>query len=116
MKKSYWRIIGRVPSKYRELVVAICYTESNLNYGVKHPDKDTIGIAGIKAKLHKDVLDGVNPNSLYACYLVLKKYKFSVKKYKGSIRNFKTVERVKVVIKENYKRRIKWKRKSWESN
>ena len=92
---SYWRIIGRVPKQYRQLVVAICYTESNLNYGVKHPDRDTIGIAGIKAKLHKDVLEGVNPNSMYACYLVLKKYKFSVKKYKGAVKNFKTVERVK---------------------
>ena len=101
MRKSYWRTIGRVPSKYRGLVIAICYTESNLDYGVKHPDKDTIGIAGIKVKLHKDVLDGVNPNSLYACYLVLKKYKFSVKKYKGVVENFKTVERVK--------RRLKWK-------
>ena len=80
-------------------MLAICWTESNLNYNVKHPDKDTVGIAGIKYKFHKDVLQGVNPNSLYACYLVLKKYKFSLKRYKGAIKNFKTVNRVKRKLK-----------------
>jgi hypothetical protein len=80
-------------------VLAICYTESNLDYNIKHPDFDTIGIAGIKYKFHKDVLQGVNPNSLYACYLVLKKYKFSLKRYKGAIKNFKTVNRVKRKLK-----------------
>jgi hypothetical protein len=80
-------------------VLAICWTESNLNYNVKHPDKDTVGIAGIKYKFHKDVLQRVNPNSLYACYLVLKKYKFSLKRYKGAVNNFKTVNRVKRKLK-----------------
>jgi hypothetical protein len=80
-------------------VLAICWTESNLNYNVKHPDKDTVGIAGIKYKFHKDVLQGVNPNSLYACYLVLNKYKFSLKRYKGAVKNFKTVNRVKRTMK-----------------
>ena len=74
-------------------MLAICWTESNLNYNVKHPDFDTVGIAGIKYKFHKDVLQGVNPNSMYACYLVLKKYKFSLKRYKGTKNNTKSYYR-----------------------
>ncbi len=38
---------------------------------------------------------------MYACYLVLKKYKFNINKYKGAVKNFKTVNRVKRKINEN---------------
>ena len=81
--------------------MAICYTESNLNYDVKHPDKDTIGICGIKHKFYKkDVLRGVEVNSLYAGYLVLKSLDFDVKKYKGTVNNYKSYDRVKKIYEE----------------
>lgn len=74
-----------------------------MSYNVKHPDRSTVGICGIKAKLHQDVLAGVNPNSLLAGYLVLKKYKFNTSRYKGAVRNFKTVNRLNKTL-----RSLKW--------
>lgn len=88
-----------MPTKYRKLVLTICYTESNLNYDVKHSDKDTIGICGIKTKFYKDVLNSVDANSLFAGYLVLKHLDFDIKKYKGTVNNYKSYYRVKKIYR-----------------
>ena len=75
-------------------MLAIALTESRLNYDVKHPDRMTIGIGGIK-KYHKTI---ANINSLKAIeevwikYLI--KHKGNVKKalmsYKGTKNNMKS--------------------------
>jgi hypothetical protein len=40
--------LDKIPKNHRALVVAIAMTESNCNYSVKHPTKETKGIGGIK--------------------------------------------------------------------
>ena len=91
----------------RELVLALCFTESSLNYSVKHYgkyDKTTTGICGIKT-LWIDIIPELNQeniNSLYAGSLVLE-YLINknngdifnaIKEYKGAIRNLSTTDRV----------------------
>ena len=91
----------------RELVLALCFTESSLNYNVKHYgkyDKTTTGICGIKT-IWIDIIPELNQeniNSLYAGSLVLE-YLINknngdifkaIKEYKGAIRNLSTTERV----------------------
>jgi hypothetical protein len=48
LPKSSFGELEQVPKNHRALVVAIAMTESCSSYSVKHPDKSTIGIGGIK--------------------------------------------------------------------
>ncbi len=75
------------------MVLAICWDESHLKYNVKHSDPSTKGIAGIKPSIHRKTLNGVNYNSLYACYRIYKSVNYNLKKYKGTKRNYTSVTR-----------------------
>jgi hypothetical protein len=48
LPKSSFGELEQIPKNHRALVVAIAMTESNSSYSVKHPDKNTVGIGGIK--------------------------------------------------------------------
>lgn len=86
-------------------------TESDLDYDVIHPSKDTIGICGIKLYIWSEEIHEItkqNVNSLYAGSLVLdyliKKnngsmYK-AVKEFKGTECNYKPVNKVITIYKE----------------
>lgn len=96
------------------LVLALCYTESNLNYEVKHKgkfDKSTKGICGIKSVYWIDEikeLNHTNINSLYAGSLViehlLNKYDGDLEKalihFKGAKKNLTGVYKVINLYKE----------------
>ena len=86
-------------------------TESDLNYDVVHPSKDTIGICGIKLNIWSIEIPEINKenvNSLYAGSLVLdfliKKNNGSlfkaIKEFKGTERNYKPVNKVINIYKE----------------
>ena len=95
--------LSRVPKNSQPFVLGLCFTESSLNYNVKHKgkfDKTTTGICGIKPNFWESVLQGNNPNSLYSGYLVLNHLlekhgdiHTAISKYKGAKRNFKTTEK-----------------------
>lgn len=106
--------LSAIPESAKPFVISLCFTESSLNYNVKHRgrfDKTTTGICGIKPELWKDVIGDNSPNSLYSGYLVLKhlldKHQNlfdAVARYKGAKTNFITTERVidlskKIVVK-----------------
>lgn len=115
--EKYERILddlSAVPEFAKPFVLSLCFTESSLNYSVKHRgrfDKTTTGICGIKPELWKDVIGENNPNSLFSGYLVLnyllEKHQNlfdAVASYKGAKTNFTTTERVielskKIVVK-----------------
>lgn len=115
--EKYERILddlSAVPESAKPFVLSLCFTESSLNYSVKHRgrfDKTTTGICGIKPELWKDVIGDNNPNSLFSGYLVLnhllEKHQNlfdAVASYKGAKTNFTTTERVielskKIVVK-----------------
>lgn len=49
------------------IVLAIAFTESSLRYDVKHNEKWTVGIGGIRPNFYPDLFEnGLNPNSLLA--------------------------------------------------
>lgn len=86
-------------------------TESDLDYDVIHPSKDTIGICGIKLHIWSEEIPEItkyNVNSLYAGSLVidflLKKNNYNIietlKDFKGTERNYKPVNRVITIYKE----------------
>ena len=97
-----------IDNNLKSLTLALCFTESNLNYEVKHKgkwDKSTIGICGLKTKYWIDEIEEINHqniNSLYAGSLVLeyllKKYNdnlfLALKHYKGADKNLESVKRV----------------------
>lgn len=95
--------LSSVPKNAQPFVLGLCFTESSLNYNVKHKgkyDKSTTGICGIKPDFWKSVLKGNNPNSLYSGYLVLNHLLekhgdifTAIAKYKGAKRNLKTTEK-----------------------
>lgn len=108
--------LKRVPRDLRELTLANCYNETNLNYDAIHKGKfdiGTQGICGVK-EFWIDVIPELskeNINSLYAGSLVLQhllerhenKYD-TIKKYKGSKKNLKPVYHtlaLKEVIKQH---------------
>ena len=86
----------------------MCFSESSLNYEVKHKgkfDKSTTGICGLKTKYWIDEIEEINHqniNSLYAGSLVLEyllnKYNGDLEKalkhYKGANKNLAPVKRV----------------------
>lgn len=74
-------------------MLAICWDESHLKYNVIHTDPYTKGIAGIKTSIHRKTLDGVNYNSLYACYKIYESLGCDLKKYKGTKSNYTSVTR-----------------------
>lgn len=96
------------------MVLALCFTESSLNYEVKHKgafDKTTVGICGLKTKYWIDEIEEINHqniNSLYAGSLVLEyllnKYNdnlfLTLKHYKGADKNLEPVKRVIEIYEE----------------
>ncbi len=82
----------KVNSDTLPMVLAIAQTESLMTYGVKHPDKSTIGIGGIK-KFHKL---SVNRDSLQAIEELYLRY---LSKYKGN--NKKALQAYKGAKKEH---------------
>ena len=76
------------------MVLAIARTETNMDYHIKHPDKSTIGIGGIK-KLHKTIAPINSLMAIEEVYIkYLNKYKGNNKKalmaYKGTVKNKKS--------------------------
>lgn len=102
-----------IDNNLKRLTLALCFTESNLNYEVKHKgkfDKSTVGICGLKTKYWIDEIDEINHqniNSLYAGSLVLdyllNKYNGDLEKtlkhYKGADKNLEPVKRVIEIYK-----------------
>ena len=79
----------------RAIVLAIAFSESSLNYNVKHPDRLTHGIGGIKTGIHKlkhnaNSLLGIE--ELWVRLMKANKGNFtkSLKMYKGTVRNYKS--------------------------
>ena len=103
-----------IDNKLKSLTLALCFTESNLNYEVKHKgafDKSTTGICGLKTKYWIDEIEEINHqniNSLYAGSLVLEyllnKYNGNLEKalkhYKGANKNLEPVNRVIEIYEE----------------
>lgn len=100
-----------IPEEYREKVLALCWTESHLKYGVTHPWKDsTTGICGIKSSFWAKYLKEYNTevNSLYGGYLVLKyledknngNFEKAVRAYKGAKKNFESSNKVLNIYKK----------------
>ena len=92
----------------------MCFTESSLNYNVKHHgrfDISTSGICGLKSKYWIDEIEEItheNINTLYAGSLVLNhllnRFDGDIFKalayYKGSKKNFEPVHKVIRIYKE----------------
>ena len=56
-----------IDDRNKAIVLAIAFTESSLRYDVKHNEKWTVGIGGIRPNFYPDLFeDGLNPNSLLA--------------------------------------------------
>ena len=88
--------LNDIKPEHRALVMAIAMTESGCNYNVKHPDKDTKGIGGIK---QSQWTLRSNINSLKAIEEIVevleKKYssKYTIiRKYKGGVTNLKSTQ------------------------
>jgi hypothetical protein len=94
--KSSFGELEQIQKNHRALVVAIAMTESNSSYSVRHPDKNTKGIGGIKTTqwcLKSDV------NSLRAIDEIITKLEEQdkttyeiIKFYKGAKTNMKSTE------------------------
>ena len=100
----------------KPLVLALAFTESSLNYNVKHKGDVAKGICGIIPVYHKELLkdNNVKINSLKACEVVYEYYLQeskgnkvkALKEYKGisSKKNtyliFKVIELEKKIKKE----------------
>lgn len=58
------------------MIIALAFTESSLNYNVKHKGDRAKGICGIIPEYHKDLLDSksIDLNSIQACEEVLNYY------------------------------------------
>lgn len=86
-------------------MLAIAITESGCNYKVKHPDKDTCGIGGIKAMFWPEI---ENVNSLMAIEEIVEILKtkakgniyLTIKYYKGGITNMKSTDKCYRIYKE----------------
>lgn len=107
----YLRTYGSVKPSIRALTISVCATESDLDYSVIHPSRDTYGICGIKLALWSEIIPEItryNVNSLYAGSLVLdyllKKNHYNllaaIKEYKGTQYNYKPVHKVFKIYKE----------------
>jgi len=86
-------------------VLGIAWSETKWSYTTKHPDKNTIGIGGIKRLWNAELRqNNIKLNSLQAIeYLYLKT---GLKAYKGTIKNNKSYIKTKRCI-EIIKRKIK---------
>jgi hypothetical protein len=96
MPKSSFGELEQIPKNHRALVVAIAMTESCSNYYVKHPDKSTIGIGGIKPS---QWCIKSNINSLMAIDEIITQLEEQgkspyeiIKHYKGAKTNLKSTE------------------------
>jgi hypothetical protein len=94
MPKSSFGELEQIPKTHRAMVVAIAMTESCSSYSVKHPDKNTKGIGGIKPtvwKLKSDVNSLVAINEIITQLEEQRKSPYEViKQYKGCKTNFKS--------------------------
>jgi hypothetical protein len=96
LPKSSFGELEQIPKNHRAIVVAIAMTESCSSYIVKHPDKNTKGIGGIKTTqwcLKSDI------NSLQAIDEIITKLEEQdkttyeiIKFYKGAKKNLKSTE------------------------
>lgn len=77
------RIYGDIAPRNRNIVLALAFTESSLDYSVKHKKDVAKGICGVVPKFHKDKLDdlGIDINSLKACEVIYTDY---LEQYKGN--------------------------------
>ena len=105
----------------QHLTVALCFTESSLNYDVKHYgnfDISTSGICGLKSIYWIDEIEEItheNINSLYAGSKVLEhlliKYDNdlfkALKHFKGANKNQKPVEKVIKIYEEMKQKKLK---------
>lgn len=103
-----------IDDNLKSLVLALCYTESSLNYNAIHKskyDKNTIGkVCGVKSYWIDEIeeINYQNINSLYAGSLVLEyllnKYNgdlfLALKHYKGANKNLEPVKRVIEIYEE----------------
>jgi hypothetical protein len=96
MPKSSFGELEQIPKNHRALVIAIAMTESCSNYSVKHPDKNTVGIGGIKPSQWclKSTI-----NSLRAIDEIITQLEEQdkttyeiIKHYKGANKNLKSTE------------------------
>jgi hypothetical protein len=89
--------LEQIPKNHRALVIAIAMTESNSSYSVKHPDKNTVGIGGIKTTVW-DLQCKVN--SLMAIDEIITQIESRgytpydvIKHYKGANKNLKSTDK-----------------------
>ena len=115
--------IKLIPEDYRDKILALCWTESNLKYDISHPWGDTTtGICGIKSRFWKDFVtkSGAEVNSLYAGYMILKHLEDkangdffqAVKKYKGAVKNLYPVHKAVNIYQKLAKKEQKWRNQS----
>jgi hypothetical protein len=96
MPKSSFGELEQIPKNHRALVIAIAMTESCCDYTVKHPDKNTVGVGGIKPSVWKLQC---NVNSLIAIDEIITQLEDKgytpydvIKHYKGAKINMKSTE------------------------
>ena len=108
MKIDLYRTILGVTYQNRELVLAIALTESNCDYDIKHPDKTTCGIGGIKPLFWTEILGDTNPNSLQAIDKIIShlidknngNIYSAIADYKGADTNMKTTDKCYKLYKQ----------------
>jgi hypothetical protein len=97
MPKSSFGELEQIQKNHRPLVIAIAMTESCCDYTVKHPDKNTVGVGGIKPSVWKLQC---NVNSLMAIDEIITQLEDKgytpyevIKHYKGAKKNFKSTDK-----------------------
>jgi hypothetical protein len=95
--KSSFGELEQIPKKHRALVIAIAMTESCSSYAVKHPDKNTFGIGGIKPTVWNIKC---KVNSLMAIDEIITQLESRgytpyevIRHYKGARKNFKSTDK-----------------------
>jgi hypothetical protein len=101
---------SQIKSKNKGIVLALAKTEADWNYNVKHPQKDTVGICGVRPSYWKKYLAerNIKINSLQACEAIYEFYLEendgnrlkALKDYKGAKTNFASAkETLELAIK-----------------
>lgn len=78
----------------RDLIIALAFTESSLDYNAKHKRKSIKGICGISEPIWKEELqdNGVKVNSLNACLYVYEFYFNETNNKAKAIKRYKGIE------------------------